>query len=1029
MLSAMAGPATIVWDTDRTVSGNETYRGQNILMQGKLTITGSLTLIGVDLTVDYSHDGPLLILVDDGGSLSVLSSTNIHSTDPDVHYAFQVRPTATLTMNASAVHDCGFEDWENWTASDRGLYIESSNVRITNCTITENCVGIYIDNGSSPFIADNRICKNDESGIMVKGGSSPMIYRNNVSNNVVSLPVYEGAGIWSESASPTIQNNTIGSNIDMVWGLINGIFAFSSVLVISNNTITGHVDPNSWGAGWGISLYSSTATISGNRVLGNDNGVTTMLGSYIIEGNIIGDTAVGGGIGLYDGSGSVAFNNTYRNNVYGVMVGDGSKTTFDNETFERNQNGIDGDAGMDQFDNALTDCIFKNNTLDVSLSAPWGLRAGGTLTLVRPSYDPARVSVTDGSSVLAVEWDFRARVIHLKDSSAAADARVDMVDALGKELDPIMTDADGWTDTMRLEEYRIIGGFRQSRSPYIITATCGNLSAPAARLDLNASRELLIALDDVPPGLWISAPGNDTVTNKTVIEVAGWCEPGSFLKVNGKRIVIEEDGSWSVLVGLPVEGENMILVEAQDGMFNPAMQTVDVIRDTIAPVVHLDGPQDNFWVNATSIRIYGTTSEPKAALAINGMAVVVGPDGKFSAVLNLTEGKNIIQILCHDAANNSFAAVRQGIRDTAAPFLRIVEPADGARTNASLIRVIGQVEAGATLMMNKILFPMTDTGFSNYLELEEGENIFIFTARDGSGNVNTTTLRVEKDSIPPVITVLGPPDGSRFNTTAVTVRGTTEPGAAVALNGKAVSLDNGTFESRVPLVEGANTIAITASDALGNTGQRTVVVILDTTPPDLRILGPANRTLTNQTVLEVSGMAEPGATVVVGGQAVFPNAQGRFSAMVSLDKEGENIVTVSCRDGLFNTAQKTMAIFRDTQAVLDVLSPEDGARTDGGNVTVRGIAEPNSTIRIGGVEVHQAADGSFSASVPLARGSNTVTVSMQDPAGNGKVVELSVERMVRSEKNDGNIVVFIGVMALALTVSGLATGILLRRRA
>jgi parallel beta-helix repeat protein len=423
MLAAVAAPSTVIWASDKTVSGNETFRGQNILMQGNLTITGSLTLIGVDLTVDYSVDGPLMIIVEDGGSLTVLASSNIHSADPNVHYAFQVRPTASLTMNASEVHDCGFEDRENWTASVRGLYIESSNVSITNCTITGNCIGIYIDNGSSPYIAFNTICKNDESGIMVKAASSPIIFGNNVSNNLVDLPIYEGAGIWSESASPTIQNNTICANKDMVWGMIYGIFAASSVLVMANNTISGHIDPNMWASGWGISLFSCTATIYGNSIVGNDNGISISLGQCQLEQNDIGDTDESGGIGLYDSSSSAASRNTYRGNVYGVMVGDGSKTTFDNDTFEKNDDGINGDSGMDQFDNVLTDCVFRNNTRDVALSAPWGMRAGGTLTLVRPSYDPARVSVTDGSSVVVVKWNFRVQLIHQKDSKAAAHAQ------------------------------------------------------------------------------------------------------------------------------------------------------------------------------------------------------------------------------------------------------------------------------------------------------------------------------------------------------------------------------------------------------------------------------------------------------------------------------------------------------------------------------------------------------------------------------------------------------------------------------
>lgn len=1029
LATAGAAAADIVWDGDKTVSGDETFKGKSILMQGKLTITGSLTLVGVDLWVEYTPDGANLILVEDGGSLTVLASSEIHSTDPEVHYAFQVRRTGTLVMNDSEVHDCGYEDQDNGYANVRGLYLESSNVIITNCSFTQNAVGIFVDGGSSPYIAGNDVCKNDETGILVKGASSPMICGNTISNNLQNLPLYEGGGINSESASPTIENNTISSNIDSYWGLVFGIFATNGPLVITNNTITGHIDPYGYSGGWGIAVYFCSATITRNTITGNDNGIDIVMGSCVLEDNLVGDTGSNGGIGLYDNGGSVSHNNTYRGNVYGVMVGDNSASVFDNDTFEDNEQGLDGDAGAVPFDDTLTDCVFIDNDRDVALTAPWNMRAGGTVTLVRPRYDPAKVSVTDGSSMLIVKWDLRVRLVFESNGRAASGSSVEVFDASGMKGAAASTGADGWTDTMQLEEYRLIGKFRQSKSPYDVTGRSGSYNASVNKLKLNASQELTIVLDDVLPDIEILAPANGTLTNSTGINVVGRCEPGAHLKVDGRTVAIEPDGNWSVAVDLPVEGENDIVLEAQDAMQNTARRSLKVIRDTIVPAVLLDSPADNFLVNTTTIRVAGAVTEPLASLTVNGETVFPDEDGKFSVVVNLTEGKNTLELACIDAAGNSGALVRSGSRDTEAPFLRIVEPADGARTNASLMKVVGQIEAGAALTMNGQPYPVAETGFSNYLELSEGENLFAFVARDRAGNLNTTVVRVLRDATPPAISIDSPADGTRLNKTTVVVSGTTEAGAAVRVNGRAVAAPNGSFIAEVSLKEGDNCIAVESTDVLGNIGSRSIAVVVDTVGPDLRILGPANRTLTNQSTVEVSGMTEPGAVVVVDGQKVAANPQGRFSVMVGLDTEGANHIPVSSWDALYNIVERNITVYRDTQARLNLTSPLNGAKVKGGNVTVTGMAEPNSTIWISGMEVRQAADGSFSASVPLVNGLNTVMVLVRDAAGNTGSVELTVTRMAPSDGEAQGGAAIIGASILMLAVAGIAVGIYLRRRA
>jgi hypothetical protein len=86
-------------------------------------------------------------------------------------------------------------------------------------------------------------------------------------------------------------------------------------------------------------------------------------------------------------------------------------------------------------------------------------------------------------------------------------------------------------------------------------------------------------------------------------------------------------------------------------------------------------------------------------------------------------------------------------------------------------------------------------------------------------------LHVVRDREPPELAVLAPQTKSVVRAGRVLVRGRSENGARVFVNGKAVALaGDGEFSYLTPLKEGANVIVIEAVDAAGNTAYRTRIV-------------------------------------------------------------------------------------------------------------------------------------------------------------------------------------------------------------
>jgi hypothetical protein len=112
----------------------------------------------------------------------------------------------------------------------------------------------------------------------------------------------------------------------------------------------------------------------------------------------------------------------------------------------------------------------------------------------------------------------------------------------------------------------------------------------------------------------------------------------------------------------------------------------------------------------------------------------------------------------------------------------------------------------------------------------DGAHAVLFGSRDGAGNSEATkTLEVRIDAAAPEVTVLAPADGLEAASPAVAVSGAasdwTSGLASVSVNGIACEISGASWSCpAVPLSEGANVFAATATDAAGNSSSASVSV-------------------------------------------------------------------------------------------------------------------------------------------------------------------------------------------------------------
>jgi hypothetical protein len=353
------------------------------------------------------------------------------------------------------------------------------------------------------------------------------------------------------------------------------------------------------------------------------------------------------------------------------------------------------------------------------------------------------------------------------------------------------------------------------------------------------------------------------------------------------------------------------------------------------------------------------------------------------------------------------------------PLLSIYSPPDDLRTNKTSVLVEGAIEPGAFLTVNERLVGTDGSYFSTEEFLEEGSNSLAFVARDRAGNTNSSVLTVTRDTIPPVLVVTSPNDGAIFNSSPVEVRGTTEAGATLRVNYRTVPLEGESFCITLELAgDGPNVILIEASDALNNTIRRNITVHLDTVMPFITIFSPADGTVTNRTTIVLMGRTEPGALLLIDGQAAPVDEGGAFSAPVNLS-EGPNNMTVIASDRAGNIAQASLSVVRDTVVEYSIDSPENGTVVRDRTITVSGRAEPGCIVTVAG-GLSARSDGTFAIEVDLAPGENLITLDFRDAAGNNATAVVNITRLHGDPgpppSNIGAIALWEAVLAIVIAV-------------
>ncbi|MDP1858404.1 MAG: RHS repeat-associated core domain-containing protein [Gemmatimonadaceae bacterium] len=173
------------------------------------------------------------------------------------------------------------------------------------------------------------------------------------------------------------------------------------------------------------------------------------------------------------------------------------------------------------------------------------------------------------------------------------------------------------------------------------------------------------------------------------------------------------------------------------------------------------------------------------------------------------------------------------------------------------------------------------------------------------------------------------------------------------------------------------------------------VTATDTTRPKITIAAPAANVLTGSDSVVVSGSVQDQTAVGVLVNGVAATMTGSsFGVKVALPTEGNNVLTIRATDNALLFTDSLRTVRRDrTAPALTVTGPTDGLVTKQDSVTVAGAVSDAShvTANVNGINL-PIASGAFSRQIALVEGTNVLSVTATDSAGNATTVVRQVRR-------------------------------------
>jgi hypothetical protein len=356
--------------------------------------------------------------------------------------------------------------------------------------------------------------------------------------------------------------------------------------------------------------------------------------------------------------------------------------------------------------------------------------------------------------------------------------------------------------------------------------------------------------------------------------------------------------------------------------------------------------------------------------------------------------------------------------DTTAPAVTITGPTSAAAWSTSAMSMTLSGTASDNVGVTQVTWVSSrggsgttsgTTSWTTPIALLTGSNVLTVTARDAAGNTSSDALTVtvgsSSDTTAPSVAITTPTTAATFKTATATLTlggtasdnvGVTQVTWANNRGGSGAAIGTTSWSTSVTLQTGVNALTLTARDAAGNTKTASITVTLNT-PPTLS--GVASQTTAQGTAasMQLSAADPDGDVLTYGANGLPPGLAIAVSTGLIAGTPataGSSPVTVTVSDGMQTATRAftwTVTAAADTvKPVATITTPTTATTfsTSVATLSLRGTASDNVGVTRVTWSNNRGGSGTatgttnWSALVTLQGGSNVLTVTARDAAGN-----------------------------------------------
>ncbi|HDN85065.1 MAG TPA: copper amine oxidase N-terminal domain-containing protein, partial [Candidatus Aerophobetes bacterium] len=204
---------------------------------------------------------------------------------------------------------------------------------------------------------------------------------------------------------------------------------------------------------------------------------------------------------------------------------------------------------------------------------------------------------------------------------------------------------------------------------------------------------------------------------------------------------------------------------------------------------------------------------------------------KYTGVITPPEGTHVLYYFAKDHLGSEELPKSLVFKlDATPPVIMNLNIKEGMYVNTESIEITGNIsEPLSVLLIQGKRVPIGSSGFfKTDVSLNEGTNTISFVVIDVAGNRSFRGVKVIRDTIPPDIEIEYPSPWITVHTKVIEVKGKTEPGVELKVNGKSITVrEDGRFVGEIKLNRsGTNALEFVVKDKAGNITRESVAVIL-----------------------------------------------------------------------------------------------------------------------------------------------------------------------------------------------------------